>query len=223
MPHKINHSYKAIIFDMDGTVLDTLSELTHSLNHIFRLHQLPELPPQKVRLCLGYGYTGLIERAAPSVPADEQALLAEEFKQYYSAHCQGNTRPYDGVADMLTALRNGGYKTAIVSNKGQGAVSLLHDEFFRRLVDFSIGESPQYRKKPAPDMIEQALHLLNCRPEQAVYVGDSEVDKETADNAGLTSVLVTWGFRDTPFLESLHPDYLVHSCQELTELFLPNA
>ena len=123
MPHEINHSYKAVIFDMDGTVLDTLSELTHSLNHIFRLHQMPELPPQEVRLCLGYGYTGLIERAAPSVPADEQALLAEEFKQYYSAHCQGNTRPYDGVADMLAALRNGGYKTAIVSNKGQGAVS----------------------------------------------------------------------------------------------------
>ena len=95
MPHEINHSYKAVIFDMDGTVLDTLSELTHSLNHIFRLHQMPELPPQEVRLCLGYGYTGLIERAAPSVPADEQALLAEEFKQYYSAHCQGNTRPYD--------------------------------------------------------------------------------------------------------------------------------
>ena len=165
MPHEINHSYKAVIFDMDGTVLDTLSELTHSLNHIFRLHQMPELPPQEVRLCLGYGYTGLIERAAPSVPADEQALLAEEFKQYYSAHCQGNTRPYDGVADMLAALRNGGYKTAIVSNKGQGAVSLLHDEFFRQLVDFSIGESPQYRKKPAPDMIEKALHLLNCRPE----------------------------------------------------------
>ena len=222
MPHEINHSYKAVIFDMDGTVLDTLSELTHSLNHIFRLHQMPELPPQEVRLCLGYGYTGLIERAAPSVPADEQALLAEEFKQYYSAHCQGNTRPYDGVADMLAALRNGGYKTAIVSNKGQGAVSLLHDEFFRQLVDFSIGESPQYRKKPAPDMIEKALHLLNCRPEQAVYVGDSEVDKETADNAGLTSVLVTWGFRDSSFLESLHPDYLVHSCQELTHLLLPN-
>lgn len=223
MPHDMKHAYKAVIFDMDGTVLDTLSELTHSLNHIFRLHHLPELPSQKVRLCLGYGYTGLIERAVPSVPAETQALLAEEFKQYYSIHCQGNTHPYNGVTDMLSALRQGGYKTAIVSNKGQGAVSLLHDEFFHNLVDFSLGESPQYRKKPAPDMIEKALDLLGCRPEQAAYVGDSEVDKETADNAGLTSVLVTWGFRDSSFLETLHPDYLVHSCQELARLFLPNA
>lgn len=221
MPHDMNCSYKAVIFDMDGTVLDTLDELTHSLNHIFAMHQLPSLTPQEVRRCLGYGYIGLIQRAAPELPPADQHVLADEFKRYYGAHCHGNTHPYEGVADMLSALRQGGYKTAIVSNKGQEAVSLLHNEFFRHLVDFSLGESPQYRKKPAPDMIKRALSLLDCRPEQAVYVGDSEVDKQTADNAGLTSVLVTWGFRDEPFLKSLHPDYLVHSCQELRNLFLP--
>ncbi len=211
--------YKAIIFDMDGTVLDTLDELTTSLNHIFQLHQLPPKTAQEVRTCLGYGYEGLIERAAAAVPAAQKAQLTEEFKSYYSSHCQGHTHPYTGILDVLSQLRSAGYRTAIVSNKGQAAVSSLHEEFFKDLVDFSMGESPAYKKKPAPDMVWEALKRLGCAKEDAAYVGDSEVDKLTADNAGLTSVLVSWGFRDKPFLESLHPDYLVDSRQELADLF----
>ncbi len=210
---------KAIIFDMDGTVLDTLDELTTSLNHIFQLHQLPPKTAQEVRCCLGYGYEGLIERAAADAPAAQKAVLTEEFKSYYSSHCQGHTHPYTGILDVLSQLRQAGYRTAIVSNKGQAAVSALHDEFFKDLVDFSMGESPAYKKKPAPDMVWEALKRLGCSKEDAVYVGDSEVDKLTADHAGLTSVLVSWGFRDKPFLESLHPDYLVDSRQELADLF----
>ena len=207
------------IFDMDGTVLDTLDELTTSLNHIFQLHQLPPKTAQEVRCCLGYGYEGLIERAAADAPAAQKAVLTEEFKSYYSSHCQGHTHPYTGILDVLSQLRQAGYRTAIVSNKGQAAVSALHDEFFKDLVDFSMGESPAYKKKPAPDMVWEALKRLGCSKEDAVYVGDSEVDKLTADHAGLTSVLVSWGFRDKPFLESLHPDYLVDSRQELADLF----
>ena len=210
---------KAIIFDMDGTVLDTLDELTTSLNHIFQLHQLPPKTAQEVRCCLGYGYEGLIERAAADAPAAQKAVLTEEFKSYYSSHCQGHTHPYTGILDVLSQLRQAGYRTAIVSNKGQAAVSALHDEFFKDLVDFSMGESPAYKKKPAPDMVWEALKRLGCSKEDAVHVGDSEVDKLTADHAGLTSVLVSWGFRDKPFLESLHPDYLVDSRQELADLF----
>ncbi len=210
---------KAIIFDMDGTVLDTLDELTTSLNHIFQLHQLPPKTAQEVRCCLGYGYEGLIERAAADAPAAQKAVLTEEFKSYYSSHCQGHTHPYTGILNVLSQLRQAGYRTAIVSNKGQAAVSALHDEFFKDLVDFSMGESPAYKKKPAPDMVWEALKRLGCSKEDAVYVGDSEVDKLTADHAGLTSVLVSWGFRDKPFLESLHPDYLVDSRQELADLF----
>lgn len=210
---------KAIIFDMDGTVLDTLDELTTSLNHIFQLHHLPPKTAQEVRRCLGYGYEGLIERAAADAPAAQKAVLTEEFKSYYSSHCQGHTHPYTGILNVLSQLRQAGYRTAIVSNKGQAAVSALHDEFFKDLVDFSMGESPAYKKKPAPDMVWEALKRLGCSKEDAVYVGDSEVDKLTADHAGLTSVLVSWGFRDKPFLESLHPDYLVDSRQELADLF----
>ncbi|MCH4167108.1 MAG: HAD family hydrolase [Megasphaera sp.] len=212
--------YKAIIFDMDGTVLNTLDELTHSLNHVFQHHDLPAKTALEVRKCLGYGYTGLIERAAGNVTPALQDRLADEFRTYYGAHCQGTTFPYDGIPHMLEQLRQAGYKMAIVSNKGQAAVSELHHEFFQGLVDFSMGESPEYRKKPAPDMVWEALKRCGVSKNDAIYIGDSEVDRKTAANAGLDSILVTWGFRDRPFLETLGADHLVDSVPELTALFL---
>lgn len=219
MPIESKH-YKAIIFDMDGTVLNTLDELTHSLNHIFRLHALPEKTSLQVRACLGYGYTGLIERAASEIPKELQSRLVNEFRTYYGAHCQGATFPYEGIRDMLASLRDADYKMAIVSNKGQAAVTELHDEFFQGLVHFSMGESPSYRKKPAPDMVWEALKRLGVSKNDAIYIGDSEVDRNTAANAGVDSVLVTWGFRDKPFLQTLDADYLVSSVPELMSLFI---
>lgn len=212
--------YKAIIFDMDGTVLDTLDELTKSLAVVFRRHQLPVKSEQEVRACLGYGYTGLIDRTAKGQPEALRRTLTEEFKTYYGAHCQKTTFPYPGIPEDLARFKKAGYKMAIVSNKGQAAVSELHDEFFKDLVDFSLGESPAYQKKPAPDMVWEALKRLGCSKEDAIYIGDSEVDKKTADNAGLDVVLVSWGFRDRDFLQSLKPTYLVDSREELAELFL---
>ncbi len=216
----IMKQYKAIIFDMDGTVLDTLDELTTSLAHVYGAHHLPVRTRQEVRAALGYGYTGLIKRTAPDLDPAEQQKLAEEFKTWYSSHCQGHTHPYDGIVSLLSALQAGGRKTAIVSNKGQAAVSELHEEFFSHLVSFSMGESPRYRKKPEPDMVWEALKRLGCAREDAVYIGDSEVDSMTACNAGLDVILVTWGFRDKEDLERLHPDYLVQSPDELARLLL---
>ncbi len=215
--------YNAVLFDMDGTVLNTLTELTTSLQHVFAAHQLPLLPAEKVRSCLGYGYEVLIERAAgPAVPQEEKAVLTEEFKTYYSSHCHGCTQPYAGIPAVLRALRQNGCATAIVSNKGQAAVTALHTQFFQDLVSFSLGESPCYRKKPAPDMIFAALRRLGCAPQDAVYVGDSEVDYETACRAGTDSILVSWGFRDRPFLEALSSTYLADTPQELARILLPN-
>lgn len=211
--------YKAIVFDMDGTVLDTLDELTKSLNYVFARHGLPALTQDAIRPCLGFGYDGFIDKAAPDAPESLRRTMTDEFIAYYSAHCQTTTFPYAGIPQVLGRLKAAGYHLAIVSNKGQGAVSELHDEYFKDYVDFSLGETPMYRKKPAPDMVWEALKRLGCAKDDAIYVGDSEVDKETADNAGLDAVLVTWGFRDRDFLESLQPTYLIDTREELGELF----
>ena len=211
--------YKAIVFDMDGTVLDTLDELTKSLNYVFARHGLPALTQDAIRPCLGFGYDGFIDKAAPDAPEPLRRTMTEEFIAYYSAHGQTTTFPYDGIPQVLGRLKAAGYHMAIVSNKGQGAVSELHDEYFKDYVDFSLGETPMYRKKPAPDMVWEALKRLGCAKDDAIYVGDSEVDKETADNAGLDAALVTWGFRDRDFLESLQPTYLIDTREELGELF----
>lgn len=211
--------YKAIVFDMDGTVLDTLDELTKSLNYVFARHGLPALTQDAIRPCLGFGYDGFIDKAAPDAPEPLRRTMTEEFIAYYSAHCQTTTFPYAGIPQVLGRLKAAGYHMAIVSNKGQGAVSELHDEYFKDYVDFFLGETPMYRKKPAPDMVWEALKRLGCAKDDAIYVGDSEVDKETADNAGLDAALVTWGFRDRDFLESLQPTYLIDTREELGELF----
>lgn len=211
--------YKAIVFDMDGTVLDTLDELTKSLNYVFARHGLPALTQDAIRPCLGFGYDGFIDKAAPDAPEPLRRTMTEEFIAYYSVHCQTTTFPYAGIPQVLGRLKAAGYHMAIVSNKGQGAVSELHDEYFKDYVDFSLGETPMYRKKPAPDMVWEALKRLGCAKDDAIYVGDSEVDKETADNAGLDAALVTWGFRDRDFLESLQPTYLIDTREELGELF----
>ena len=211
--------YKAIVFDMDGTVLDTLDELTKSLNYVFARHGLPSMTQKAIRPCLGFGYDGFIDKAAPDEPEDLRRTMTEEFIAYYSAHCQTTTFPYAGIPQVLSRLKAAGYHMAIVSNKGQGAVSELHDEYFKNYVDFSLGETPMYRKKPAPDMVWEALKRLGCSKDDAIYVGDSEVDKETSDNADLDVALVTWGFRDRDFLQSLQPTYLVDTREELGALF----
>lgn len=210
--------YKTVLFDMDGTVLDTLDELTNSLAAVFKMNNLPVLDRESVRARLGYGYVGLIARSAPQAAKEDQARLVKEFKEYYGAHCRGTTFPYTHIPAALRRLREKGYRTAIVSNKGQAAVSALHDEFFTGLVSFSLGETPDLPKKPRPDMLYEALRRLNSTPDEAIYVGDSEVDKKTADNAGMDVILVSWGFRDKSFLQRLNPAYLIDTADELNRI-----
>lgn len=212
--------YKAILFDMDGTVLNTLPDLTNSLNHIFAANGLPTKTEAQVRTNLGYGYSGLIDRTAPVDDATKAKLLAQ-FTTYYSAHCQEKTKPYSQIPDVLRRLKDAGYKTAIVSNKGQAAVDELHKQYFDGLVYFSLGETAQRHKKPAPDMPLAALERLGVAPEDAIYIGDSEVDFQTAVNTHLDSVLVTWGFRDEDYLQTLGATYLVRTRDELAHIFLP--
>jgi len=194
-------NYHAIIFDLDGTLLDTLDDLTDSLNHALRLYNLPGRSREEVRRFLGNGLRNLTEKAVPdgaSAPVVELVLAA--LLGHYARHCMEKTCPYPGIPELLNILKAQGYKLAIVSNKKDFAVQALSKRFFGPLIDSATGERDNIRKKPAPDMIYEALHMLGNAAQHTLYIGDSEVDLDTARNAGIDCIVADWGFRDRQFL-----------------------
>lgn len=212
---------KAVIFDLDGTLLDTLEDLQNALNYALTAHGYPENSTEEVRKKVGDGLAKLVERAVPQGTGEaEQAAVLEIFKPYYAAHCREKTRPYRGVLELLAQLKAKGVKTAIVSNKADEAVKTLSREFFGESMDFAVGEKEGVRRKPAPDTVLAALSALNVTAEDAAYVGDSEVDLATAENAQMDCVAVTWGFRDEEFLITKGAKTLAHNAEELKELLL---
>ena len=192
---------KAVIFDLDGTLLDTLDDLAAATNWALRHNGLPERSRDEVRQFVGNGVRRLIERAVPDGEANSLfEHTFEDFKRYYVDHCQDRTCLYEGVPAMLQALQSRGLRLAIVSNKLQAGVDELYDRYFRDTVEVAVGERPEVRRKPAPDMVQTALRELGVTPDEAVYVGDSDVDLLTAHNSGLPCISVLWGFRDKEFL-----------------------
>lgn len=193
--------YKAIIFDLDGTLTDTLEDLFLSVNYALQSCGLPERTIEEVRRFVGNGVRKLIERA---VPADTESTLLEKcysaFRAHYIIHCQDHTCLYPGVATLLMTLHAKGYRMAVVSNKLQSGVDELAHTFFHGLIDVAIGERPGIPRKPEPEMVEEALRQLGVTNDEAVYVGDSDVDLQTAANAGLPCISVLWGFRTRDFL-----------------------
>ena len=186
-----------IIFDLDGTLLNTLEDLTDSLNYALRKSGLLERTIEEVRSFVGNGVAKLIERAIPGgIAHPSYAEILREFKAHYALHCKDKTKPYDGILLMLDALCAKGYKLAIVSNKFDAAVKELSSLYFGERILAAIGESEKTRKKPAPDTVYQALEELAVNAAEAIYVGDSDVDLETAANAKIPCISVTWGFRD---------------------------
>ena len=195
--------YTTIIFDCDGTLLDTATDLYNSVNYVLSKHNFPEKSLSEVKAALGNAVTYLMRQCLPSTVADSDLeSYIDEFKAYYGEHLKDTTAPYDGILDMLDLLRKKGYKIAIVSNKIQEGVTPLNKEYFGDRLPVAIGERPGLQRKPAPDMVLQALKELNSTPEESIYVGDSEVDVATAENSGLLCIGVTWGFRE----ESLHQE-----------------
>ena len=210
---------KAVVFDLDGTLLDTLEDLAASTNHALRALGFPERTIDEVRRFVGNGVGRLIDRAMPEdAGADERQECLRLFKLHYVAHCRDHTRPYPGVLQMLRTLRSRGLLLAIVSNKLQQGVDELHATYFGGLVDVAIGERPGVGRKPAPDMLYLALERLGVSPGQAVYVGDSEVDIETAANASVPCISVTWGFRTRELLASQGATVLAASPDEVVGL-----
>ena len=209
-------SYRVALFDLDGTVLDTLQDLASSTNAALQSNSLPPRTVEEVRAFVGNGIGKLIERAVPAgSDAATVAAVLESFKTHYKAHCADQTRPYDGIPAMLAALRAAGVKTAVISNKADFAVQELAKRYFDGLFDFALGERADIARKPAPDMIYFALEQMGVAKEEAVYIGDSDVDILTAKNAGLPAIGVTWGFRDRTCLEEAGATLLANTVGEL--------
>jgi phosphoglycolate phosphatase len=198
-----NFQYKTYIFDLDGTLLDTLGDLAAATNYALRTHGLPEHSVDDVRRFVGNGVRKLMERAIPDGadnPRFDETFAT--FRQYYMAHSLDTTRPYQGIPETLEALKARGCRLAVVSNKMLAATQSLCQHFFPDTIEVAIGEDEAagIRKKPAPDTVMAALKALGVGKEQAVYVGDSDVDILTAHNSWLPCISVLWGFRSRDFL-----------------------
>lgn len=211
-------AYKAVIFDLDGTLLNTLGDLTDAVNVGLKQQGLPQRTEAEVMTYLGNGIRRLVECAMPdgASPAQTDAVF-DAFRAHYATHYLVKTAPYAGITELLAALKERGVQTALVTNKSDPIAQDIYNACFRDVLPVAIGEQPRYAKKPAPDMVEAALRKLGAEKSEAVYVGDSEVDLATAQNSGLPCILVDWGFRSRSFLETLGNEVIVSTPQELLE------
>ncbi len=208
--------YKLAIFDMDGTILNTLDDLSISLNHALRASGFPERTIAEVKSFVGNGIRRLIELGVPTGTSPEETeKVYELFIEHYSVHCADNTRPYDGIQKALRDIKGKGFLTAVVSNKADYAVQDLCREFFDGLFDYAIGEKEGLRKKPSPDSVDEVLDNLKINKADAVYIGDSEVDIQTAQNSDLDCITVAWGFREPSFLLEAGATTIISSPSEL--------
>ena len=210
---------EAVVFDLDGTLTDTLTDLKNSVNFALGEMNFPERSLDEVRRFVGNGVRRLIYLSVPENTPDEiseQCLSA--FKEHYKSHSLVETKPYDGIVPMLEALKNKGIKTAVVTNKMQEAAADIVEKFFSGLIDEAIGQVDGIAQKPQPDGVYAALKKLGVPKEEAVYVGDSDVDCKTAHNAGIPCIGVSWGFRGREVLAENGADYIIDRPSELLEL-----
>ena len=190
--------YDCVIWDLDGTLLDTLVDLTASTNAALAEFGFPPRTPEQIRQVVGNGAANQLRKSLPEgAQVDFDALLAF-YKAHYRAHCNEATRPYPGIPEALDALKARGYRQAVVSNKPDPAVKALCSAHFGDRLDLAVGECEGVRRKPAPDSVLRAAALLGCKA--PVYIGDSEVDVVTAHNAAMPCISVSWGFRSAETL-----------------------
>lgn len=210
----------AAVFDMDGTILNTLDDLMDSTNFALKNNGLKERSLEEIRFFVGNGIQKLIERAVPQGTSKEvfEKVFAD-FKSHYKIHCADKTSYYDGIPSVIQTLRKMGVKTAVVSNKADFAVQELVEVYFKGLFDVALGEKTGVSKKPSPDMVNAALSVLGVEKEDAFYIGDSDVDFETAKNSSLDFIGVSWGFRGRKFLENLGAKNIIDSPEELLNFF----
>lgn len=201
---------KTVIFDMDGTILNTLDDISNSINVSLKHHQLPIKSTDEVRMAVGRGAINLIEDVVPK--DSDQKLINSVYKvyqAYYDQHSNDLTKPYPHILEVLKQLKKMGYKLAVVSNKYEYLVRELNSNVFENIFDVSIGETKDLPIKPAPDMLFKAIKLLDSTIEESIFIGDSDTDMKTAVNANISSIGVTWGFRDKETLIKEGAKYII--------------
>lgn len=211
--------YKAVIFDMDGTILNTLEDLKNATNYSLRQFNMPERTLEEVRMFVGNGIKKLVERAVPAGTSTEKIdEVLDVFLKYYEVHSADNTSSYPGIHELVEKLKAAGIKTAVSTNKADAPAQELGKEYFNGIFDLIVGQRDGLRTKPAPDSVNEILKILNIQKKDAVYVGDSDVDVQTATNSGLDFIGVSWGFRGRKFLQEKGAKNIVDSADEILDL-----
>ena len=209
---------KLVIFDLDGTLLNTIADLANSTNYALKVLGYPIHEPDKYNFMVGNGINKLFERALPDGEKTEENVLRvrQEFVPYYDQHNADKSRPYPGVTELLETLQTAGMQLAVASNKYQAATEKLIAHYFPNIKFTAVfGQRESIPVKPEPIIVKEILQIAKVQEEETLYVGDSGVDMQTAINAGVTSCGVTWGFRPRTELESFHPDHIVDNAEEI--------
>ena len=209
---------KLVIFDLDGTLLNTIADLANSTNYALKVLGYPIHEPDKYNFMVGNGINKLFERALPDGEKTEENVLRvrQEFVPYYDQHNADKSRPYPGVTELLETLQTAGMQLAVASNKYQAATEKLIAHYFPNIKFTAVfGQREGIPVKPDPIIVKEILQIAKVQEEETLYVGDSGVDMQTAINAGVTSCGVTWGFRPRTELESFHPDHIVDNAEEI--------
>ena len=209
-----------IIFDLDGTLLDTLTDLKNSLNDALARNGLPQRTTDEVRRFVGNGIATLVRRAVPDGTEDRKYdAVLRDIRQIYAVRCRDTTAPYAGIAELLHDLKQKGYRLAVVSNKPDAQVKKLCADYFGDCFSAAIGQREGVPLKPAADPLLAAMDTLGTDRDSTVYVGDSDVDILTAQNAGIPCISVLWGFRDEDFLIANGAQYFAHTPAEMVQMF----
>ena len=214
-------NYQLVIFDMDGTILYTLDDILNGLNAALQKNGLPLIEKENVRRFIGNGIHHEVENSVPKGTSPEVIEnVFQDFNAYYAIHCGDNTHPYEGICELMQQLRQRGILTAVVSNKGDYAVQELDQQYFAGLLDAGVGEKEGICRKPAPDTVNAVLAQLKVAKENAVYIGDTEVDIDTAANAQMDCIAAEWGYRDHDFLAAHGALIIAKDVKELSSILL---
>ena len=208
---------KAILFDLDGTLLNTLKDLNAATNHTLKTFNLPGITIDQTRSFIGNGVKKLLVRAAFNANIDYE-LAYETFKNYYRVHIKDYTEVYDGIIDVLKYLKEKDIKVAVTSNKYQEGVSILCNHLLNSYIDIALGSSDTVRVKPHPDMVNIALKHFNVRCDECLFIGDSDVDINTGKSNNIKTIAVTWGYKDKELLVNEKPDYLIDKPSEIINI-----